>query len=177
MVTVEPIDVVRRRRVVTATESYIARAGKLLGRSFAAIPVLFDLAGRAAGMYRVNQGGRVIRYNPYLFAKAFADHLATTVPHEVAHYITDMVHGWRNVRPHGAEWQALMVAFGAEPSRTCAYDLAGVPLRTQRRHAYRCGCTTHRLTSRRHNQVRRGAMRYYCRHCGEQLIPADGQAP
>jgi SprT protein len=70
-----------------------------------------------------------------------------------------------------------MVAFGAEPSRTCAYDLAGVPLRTQRRHAYRCGCTTHRLTSRRHNQVRRGAMRYYCRHCGEQLIPADGQAP
>jgi predicted SprT family Zn-dependent metalloprotease len=25
--------------------------------------------------------------------------------------------------------------------------------------------------------VRRGAMRYYCRHCGEQLIPADGQAP
>jgi len=169
---VEPIGAPRRQRVIAATESYIGRAEMLLGRSFAAIPVLFDLTGRAAGMYRVSQKGRAIRYNPYIFAKAFADNLATTVPHEVAHYVVDVVHGWRNVRPHGAEWQAVMAVLGAEPSRTGAYDLTGVPVRTQRRHPYRCGCTTYQLTTRRHNQVRRGAIRYRCRRCGEELVAA-----
>jgi SprT protein len=172
VVTVEPIDELGRRMVVAATASYIARGRELFGGSFATIPVLFDLTGRAAGMYRVSRGQRVIRYNPYIFAKAFADHLATTVPHEVAHYLTDLVHGHSKVRPHGPEWRAIMKAFGAEPRRTGAYDLAGVPVRTQRRHPYRCGCTTHRLTSRRHNQVQRGTMRYYCRHCGAELTPA-----
>jgi SprT protein len=172
MPIVTPIDAAQRRRVAAATEGCIVRAGTLLGRHFAAIPVLFDLTGRAAGMYRVTRGARAIRYNPYIFAKAFADNLATTVPHEVAHYVVDVVHGWRNVRPHGAEWQAVMAVLGAEPSRTCAYDLAGVPVRIQRRHTYRCGCTTHELTSRRHNQVQRGAMRYHCRRCGEELVPA-----
>jgi SprT protein len=170
--TIDPIDDAQRRCVATATEDCIARAGIILGRRFATIPVGFDLTGRAAGMYRVTRRERIIRYNPYIFAKAFADNLATTVPHEVAHYVVDVVHGWRNVRPHGREWRAIMTAFGADPDRTHAYDLAGVPVRRQRRHPYRCGCTTHHLTTRRHNQVRRGAMRYHCRHCGEELVQA-----
>ncbi|MGD2062648.1 MAG: SprT-like domain-containing protein, partial [Nitrospirota bacterium] len=156
-----------------ATASYIARGRELFGGSFTTIPVLFDLTGRAAGMYRVTGGHPVIRYNPYIFAKAFTDHLMTTVPHEVAHYVVDMVHGARHVRPHGAEWRAVMTALGAEPRRTGAYDLTGVPVRRERRHPYHCGCTTHHLTSRRHNRVRRGAMRYYCRRCAQPLVPVD----
>ncbi len=55
------------------------------------VPVRFELQGRAAGMYRVHKGERVIRYNPYIFSKYFDDSLANTVPHEVAHYITDVL--------------------------------------------------------------------------------------
>jgi len=131
--------------------------------------VLFDLKGRSAGMYRVAGHRRVIRYNPYLFAKYPQDNLAVTVPHEVAHYVTDVLFGLRRVRPHGAEWQAVMRAFEADASRTADYDLTGIPVRTQRRFGYRCACFVHQLSTRRHNQVRRGAARYYCRACGEEL--------
>jgi len=169
MVTVEPIDEGQRRRVVAATADCLARAGEALGQRFAEIPVLFDLTGRAAGMYRVSRGERVIRYNPYIFAKALADNLANTVPHEVAHYVADLVYGRDHVRPHGAEWRRVMATLGADPGRTHAYDLSGVPIRNQRRHPYRCACTTHHLTTRRHNQALRGTVSYRCRHCGEAL--------
>jgi len=169
MVTVEPIDGGQRRQVVAATTDCLVRAGEILGRRFAEIPVLFDLTGRAAGMYRVSRGERVIRYNPYVFAKAFADNLANTVPHEVAHYVVDLVYGRDHARPHGPEWRQVMAALGADPGRTHAYDLSGVPIRTQRRHSYRCACTTHHLTTRRHYQVLRGTMTYRCRRCGGEL--------
>lgn len=172
VVTVEPIDAGQRRRVVAATADCLARAGKVLARRFAAIPVLFDLTGRAAGMYRVRRGQRVIRYNPYIFAKDLADNLATTVPHEVAHYVVDVVYGRGRVRPHGREWSEIMAALGADPGRTHAYDLSGVPVRAQRRHPYCCACTTHHLTTRRHHQVLRGTMTYRCRRCGGELTPA-----
>jgi SprT protein len=166
---IEPIHAGQRQQVIALTTDYIHRAGEIFARSFAPIAVTFDLKGRAAGMYRVDRRQRCIRYNPYLFAKYFDDNLAVTVPHEVAHYITDCVYGMRRIRPHGAEWQALMHAFGADAKRTCNYDLEGVPVRRQRRHAYQCGCRTHQLTTRRHNQILRGRVRYYCKACGGEL--------
>jgi len=112
---IEPIDAGQQRAVHLATERCLRRAGELCGRDFASIPVTFDLTGRSAGMYRVRHGRRSIRYNPYLFAKYFEDNLAVTVPHEVAHYVTDMLYGLHRVRPHGMEWQAVMRSLGVEP--------------------------------------------------------------
>jgi SprT protein len=167
--TVTPIGAWQRQHVVATTATYLTQAEAAFGRRFTEIPVLFDLTGRAAGMYRVRNDQRVIRYNPYIFAKAFAENLLTTVPHEVAHYVVDILRGERKVRPHGPEWRAIMSAFGADPARSHAYDLTGVPVRTQRRHPYRCACTTHHLTTRRHYQVLRGTMTYHCRRCGQAL--------
>lgn len=172
MGTIAPIGPARRAQVSRETRRYIEMAGAAFGRSFDPIGVLFDLGGRAAGMYRVHGGRRVIRYNPFLFAKYFEDNLAVTVPHEVAHYVTDMRYGIRNVRPHGAEWREAMALFGADPAVTCNYDLDGIPVRVQRRFSYRCRCTRHQLTTRRHNRVSRGEMRYFCRRCGAELVAA-----
>lgn len=169
MDAVAAIDEARRAAVVEATRAWIARAGVLYGRRFEPIPVLFDLKGRAAGMYRVQRGERVIRYNPYLFAKYPQDNLTVTVPHEVAHYITDRLYGLRRVRPHGREWRAVMQDFGVDPAAATDYDLAGIPTRSQRRHAYRCACLVHQFSTRRHNLVAQGA-RYRCRHCGDELV-------
>ena len=126
---VEPIDAGQQQAVRLATESCLRRAGGLCRRDFASIPVSFDLTGRSAGMYRVRNGRRSIRYNAYLFAKYFEDNLAVTVPHEVAHYVTDMLHGLHRVRPHGMEWQAVMRSLGVEPRACADYDLSGVPVR------------------------------------------------
>lgn len=167
---IEPIDREQQQRVISTTREYIFRAEEFYHRRFEMIPVNFDLKGRSTGMYRVQHGQREIRYNPYLFAKYFADNLAVTVPHEVAHYATDLIYGLRKIRPHGEEWRALMQAFGADASRTCDYDLEGVPIRAHQRHSYQCGCSDHKLTSRRHNKVLRGGIEYTCRQCGSRLV-------
>ena len=163
-------DTLQWARVVAETGKWIARAGQLYGRVFPEIPVRFDLEGRAAGMYQVRGGERVIRYNPHLFARYPRDRLEVTVPHEVAHYVTDMLFGQRAVRPHGAQWRAVMHAMGVDPRVTAGYDLAGIPVRRQRRFVYRCLCREHRLSACRHNRIRRGAMRYSCRSCDGELI-------
>ena len=166
---IQPIDHLQQQQVIAATEACIQRGGELLQRTFQPIPVAFDLTGRAAGMYRVQGRQRLIRYNPYLFAKYFDANLADTVPHEVAHYLVHMLYGLRKVRAHGPEWRELMALFGASPKATCNFDLTGVPVRTQRRFAYRCECSRHAITTRRHNQIARGAVRYFCKACRGEL--------
>lgn len=168
---VAPIDPAQQARVIAATEAYLVRAERIFDRPFERIPVLFNLRGRAAGQYRRSGKGACIRYNPHIFAKYFEDNVAVTVPHEVAHYVTDCVYGLNSIRPHGAQWRALMQTFEADASRTFSYSLEGVPQRTVQRHAYRCGCAIHQLTSHRHNRIRRGESRYLCRRCGEALVP------
>jgi SprT protein len=164
------LDAARRRQVCAATLACQQRAERLFQLGHKPIPVAFDLAGRAAGMYRVARRRAVIRYNPHIFARYFEHGLNTTVPHEVAHYITDRLYGIANVRPHGREWRAVMAALGAEARATVPMDLAGLPVRRQQRFSYRCACETHQLSACRHNRVTAGRARYFCRSCGAELV-------
>ena len=173
MDAIQPLNFAQQKLVIAGTVEFIHRAEDIFKRNFGIIPILFDLKGRSAGMYRIKKNGSAIRYNAFIFSKYFEDNLAVTVPHEVAHYITDAVYGLKNIRPHGKEWKQLMRLFDADPSRTCNYDLSGIPLRTTRRHAYCCACSTHQLTSVRHNRIRRGSARYYCRKCRQVLTEID----
>jgi len=166
----EPIDALQQVQVRQATQACVARAAGLFQRKFVVPPVQFDLSGCAAGQYRVLRGEAVIRYNPWIFARYFDDNVSETVPHEVAHFVVDQLWGLRRVRAHGAEWQSVMRALDAEPRATARYDLTGLPVRRQRRFAYRCACRAHQLTTCRHNRVQRGEARYHCRQCGHTLV-------
>jgi|GEM_PF-178690 len=177
--TVTPIGARRRQAVIDATARCLALAGRELDCEFVLPPVRFDLKGCAAGMYRVRGETGEIRYNPWLFARDFSGHLATTVPHEAAHYIVDMLHGLRRTRPHGREWRRIMHLLGAEARATGGYDLDGVPVRRLRRFDYACACGRHSLTSIRHRRIQDRRRRYYCRRCGGELVyaGAPGAAP
>lgn len=171
----------QRRQVIDLTCAYIRRAGELYELKLAEIPVTFDLSGRVAGSYRVAGGQRRIRYNPWLFARYFAQNLASTVPHEVAHYVTDSLFAGRiraagpaRIRPHGREWQAVMQKFGAQAERTCSYDMTGIPARRYTYYDYGCDCRQHRLGSRRHMKVLREQASYACRVCGGVLRCLQG---
>jgi len=177
MKNIEAINIKQQQQVVRQTHEYIERAEKIFDREFKLIPVKFDLIGRAAGMYKVIQDSRVIRYNPHIFAKYFEDNLALTIPHEVAHYVTDMEYGYRRsslfrrrrIRPHGEEWQNVMSEFGVDATRTCDFNLEGIPQRKHKVFAYACKCKQHELGSRRHNKVIKGKADYFCKHCGDKL--------
>lgn len=166
---VAPITAQQKQVVVAATYQCIALAREKLQRAFADIPVVFDLKGRAAGMYRSYQGVQLIRYNPWLFAKYFDDNVQNTIPHEVAHYLSDMLHGLRNIRPHGRQWGELMDILGAVPSRKHTYDLSGIPQRQLRRYPYRCACRQHEIGALRHRRIQRGQGFYLCRQCETNL--------
>lgn len=171
---IEPITSRQQQLVRDATSHYLTLAERIFRIELAPIAVEFDLAGRSAGMYRKQRGQCSIRYNAYLFAKYFDDNLTTTVPHEVAHYAADVLHGFHRIRPHGAEWQEIMRALGAEPRATARYDLDGIPVRRQQRFGYRCICSTHLLSATRHYRIVRRNASYLCRRCGTELVHLEG---
>lgn len=166
----EPIGESQRAQVRDATQGYVGRAESLFDRSFEPIPVLFDLAGSTAGMFKVVGSERCIRYNPWIFAKYFEENLRDTVPHEVAHYVVHQVYRRGRVRPHGPEWQAVMGAFGADPTVTFNLDISDIPQRRERRHRYLCACREHQISSTRHNRVLRKKATYQCRRCQGDLV-------
>ncbi|MCK4833657.1 MAG: SprT-like domain-containing protein [Gammaproteobacteria bacterium] len=169
----------QQRIVIDETQAYIERATVLFALRDMSVDITFDLKGRSAGMYRVRssknrmfsfkQPHREIRYNPYIFSKYFDDNYASTIPHEVAHYVTDILYGLRNIKPHGKEWKAVMDAFDADASVTADYDLSGIPLKKQSLFTYHCDCREHQLSSIRHNRIKKHRHQYYCRHCKQTL--------
>lgn len=169
MKTITPISESQQNQVLNCTHHYIDLAGKLFNRTFDNIPVNFKLTGRAAGMYHVKNYIRYIRYNPYIFSKYFDDNMQNTVPHEVAHYIADLVYGIRNIKPHGKEWSSIMRQFGVEPKVRCDYSLDGVPHYRHRRFDYSCQCRTHAISTRRHNMILKGNRQYFCTSCNSLL--------
>lgn len=169
--TVKPINLQQQAKVITRTHMYIDQATAFFQRKFKHVEILFDLSGRNAGMYRVHGSNRCIRYNPYIFSRYFEDSLITTVPHEVAHYISDSLYGLQKIRPHGQEWKDIMNLFGARPDVTGRYDLQGIPQRRQKRYTYFCQCMEHQLSSVRHNRIIKKQAQYFCKHC-HQLIQA-----
>ena len=167
------LDADQQQLVIDQTHHYLQRAEQLTQHRFNSIDIKFDLIGQAAGMYCVRQNKRWIRYNPFLFAKYFSDNIANTIPHEVAHYIVEQLYGIRGIKPHGKQWRQIMNLFGAEPSRTCHYNLQGIPHRRQRTYSYQCQCRHHQLSARRHNRIQLQGILYICRYCEQSLVPIE----
>ena len=174
---ISPLSAELQQEVVSKTRAYIEQASDLFDLKDKPVEISFNLKGRCSGMYRIKYGKsrifirqqREIRYNPYIFSKYFEDNYATTIPHEVAHYVTDIIYGLKNIKPHGKEWKAVMHAFDADASVTANYDLSGIPLKKQSLFTYQCECREHQLTSIRHNKIKKRRYQYYCNACKQTL--------
>lgn len=162
-----PLTAQQRQQICRMTDAFVERASKLYQQHFTPIAVHFDLKGRCAGMFCIQGRQKLIRYNPYIFAKYYDDNLHNTVAHEVAHYIVYQLYG-RRVQPHGAQWRRVMLDFKRDPSVYCNYDLQGIPVKKYQHIEYHCQCGVHKLTKIRHNRILKGA-RYYCKKCGKTL--------
>ena len=171
--SLQPLNDSQAREVQARVSHDIDRAQRILNVSLDRIEARLDLSGTTAGMYCYKGQHRWLRFNPWVFATDMPLHLKDTVPHEVAHYAIHQQFGRRKVKPHGPEWQSLMVALGANPSATYTADLSHIPVRRQRRHAYHCACRDHAVSSTRHNRIRAGRASYRCCFCGEALVASS----
>jgi len=114
------------------------------------------------------RGKSIIRYNLDIAGRQPEAFTAETVPHEVAHVVTEQLFG--KVKPHGNEWRSVMAHFGIPEAERCHdFDLQDIPNRGQRRWTYSCDCQTHQLSTTRHYRILRGTQKYLCRNCGQQL--------
>jgi len=196
MTKIHPVDEVVQRRVVIEVQRYIHLASTLYQKDFPPINIKFNIKGKVAGMYRcfykknkkkdthddkafiflqkwLPQKSREIRFNPWLFSKYPEDSWDNTIPHEVAHYISDCLYGLQNIKPHGIEWRNIMKHFDAEPIVRGDYSLEGIPVKKMRRYNYRCGCREVALSSIRHRKIQSGQQDFRCHDCRKILVLAD----
>ena len=118
----------------------------------------FNQRGRSAGSAHLQRN--IIKFNPILFSQNKQQFINQVVDHEVAHLIAYQHYG--KVRPHGKEWQHIMVnIFNCPATTTHSLDIKDV---IGKQFNYQCLCSTHQLTIRRHNKVLRGE-KYICRKC------------
>ena len=170
---IQPLTAEQQQQVREHTQRYIKQAVEHFDIKEKSVEIKFNIKGRTSGMYRVSQQltryKREIRYNPYIFSKFFEDNFKTTVPHEVAHFVTDIMFGLKNIKPHGKEWKAVMQVFGADAAVTSNYDLTGIPVKKLSLFTYQCSCREHELSSIRHNKIKLRRYTYYCNTCKQSL--------
>ena len=171
--TIQPLSIEKQQRVIDQTHHYIEQAAERYNIKSKPLDIVFNLKGRTSGMYRVShrlgRHSREIRYNSYIFSKYYEDSLNSTVPHEVAHYVSDLIYGLNNIKPHGNEWKAIMLDFNADAAVTANYDLTGIPQKKFSLYTYQCSCREHQLSSIRHNKINKKRFRYYCNYCKKLL--------
>lgn len=152
-----------QNQVTERVKQCITQANRRLNKRLTMPEVRFSQRGKVAGSARLQ--GWEVRFNPVLLKENPDAFLNEVVPHEVAHLVVFKLFG--KVRPHGREWQVIMQeVFGVAPRTTHSFDVSSVQGQT---FLYRCQCSEHLMTVRRHNKVQRGQAHYRCRQCGQTL--------
>jgi len=139
-------------------------------RQFPRPLVELDLRGQRAGVAYLQRN--LLRFNAQMYRDHSEDFLQQTVPHEAAHLIAHHLFGLA-IRPHGPEWQSIMVGLFKLPAqRYHDYPVK----RRGTRYLYRCQCADNiPFTPQRHAWVSRGRQ-YQCRRCGDLLHFTGQQA-
>lgn len=150
-------------------ESCFLLAEHYFGRPFARPMVNFNLRGRAAGVAYLTRNE--LRFNAALYRANETAFLAEVVPHEIAHLLVHHLWGENAgrapIRPHGPQWQQVMMqVFAVAPRRTHSFDISVL---AQNHYPYHCACSSYSLSVRRHNKILRGQARYHCRRCQQEL--------
>ncbi|MCG9745194.1 SprT family zinc-dependent metalloprotease [Shewanella sp. Isolate8] len=158
-----------QQRIVAAVESCYQTAEQKLGRSFPRPEVNFKLRGKSAGTAHLQLNK--LRFNPVLLEENPEEFVDQVVPHEICHLLAYRLFG--RVKPHGKEWQALMInLYGLTPRTTHSLNTASVAGQT---FDYACRCGVVPLSIRRHNKVQRQQTQYRCRRCKKTLSRVHDQ--
>lgn len=160
----------QRSDIIAETERYLEQTHLHFSLKPKPVPVSFNVKSSAWGYFAQKGSEYLIRYNPYLFSRYFAEGIRDTIPHEVAHYAVARLDPGRRCKPHGIEWQNIMRLFGVEnPRATHRSDVSAIPCRRQQRFSYTCACGDIELSATRHNRIQYKGAKYTCRKCGQSV--------
>lgn len=171
-----------KEKVNAKLRECIAIANKRYNINLKFPTVVYQKRGTTAGTATYSTW--TIDINPILLVENFDDMLNNTVPHELAHLITDTVYpeahergpmqltrrGWKRGKrsPHGTEWQSVMRVLGCNPSRTHSYDVTNARTREKVSYDYKCNCcgTILKMGPKRHATEQRMPGHYTHSSCG-----------
>ncbi|MGZ9899502.1 SprT family zinc-dependent metalloprotease [Shewanella gaetbuli] len=154
-----------QQQVLDKVEADYQAAERYFNRSFPRPQVQFTLRGKSAGTAHLQLNK--LRFNPVLLRENVTDFVSDVVPHEISHLLAYQLYG--RVKPHGKEWQSLMIKVFARAAKT-THQLNTTSVQGKQ-FDYFCDCGTVQLTIRRHNNIQRGKTQYRCRICLQSLKP------
>lgn len=140
--------------------------------------ILFSKRGTTAGVssFDYTAGYGHLNFNPIIMKDNWEE-FDQTVIHEVAHYCVSLLKGYissgRRRVIHGSDWKSMMRFLGGETRRCHSYNVRQSTRRTQRRWEYKCVCSTHMISTRMHNSIRRGQTRS-CVDCSTRIHYVEG---
>ena len=149
--------------VIQKVEQCFDYANERFNQHFDLPKISFKQRGKVAGSARLQSNE--LRFNPILLQDNLDIFINEVVPHEVCHLLAHQLYG--RVKPHGQEWQALMIdLYAVTPKTHHNMDIQKVAGEVFR---YYCQCGTLELSIRRHNKITRGKQNYICRKCHSVL--------
>lgn len=166
-----------QQRVADKVQESIKTVERYYNREFALPEISYTLRGVVAG--NANSDCWRIKINPILLKENVDDMVNHTVPHEVAHLITNTVYGYgREVKSHGWQWKTVMKVLGVQPHRCHSYDTSNSRVKTnvKNKFLYTCSCEHEHIIGpvrNRKMQLRLQANRpsgYRCRTCKSSLV-------
>lgn len=153
-----------KKEVANKIEETVSKLEQQLGRSLIRpTKIEYDLKGHTAGEA---WGAHKIRLNLALLNDPrYHDRMINqTLPHEVAHCVVSQLHPL--AKPHGYEWQVMMVRLGLPPDRCHQYETQSARKRNTRKYFYNCDCESgHAVSITIHRRITQGR-KYKCRECG-----------
>ena len=142
-------------------EDCFVQAEQFFNRPFKRATISTNLRGQRAGVAHLTT--QQLRFNALMYQQNEAHFLTHVVAHEVAHLIAHQLFGSR-IRPHGPEWQSIMVKVYQLPADRC-HNYA-LPTRKKRAYHYLCQCPNgHDLSPQRHARVQKQRSDYRCIKC------------
>ena len=123
----------------------------------------FNLRGVVAG--KASYFKRTLYFNLILAKENFLDFTSNTIPHEVAHLFTRKI--YPDSKPHGREWQRIMLTGGYKPVRCHSYDTQTIKAKRPQKitYPYTCKCgKKFNISKLIHGRIKAGQKRY-CVKC------------
>lgn len=119
-----------------------------------------------------------VRFSAPLWPRATPKERRETVIHEVCHIVAFQLafEKSRKIKPHGIEWQDLMLRCGIQPERT--HSVSNEGLSKRKRVSISCGCPGKSISVTPYVAGRMAAgTSYRCRTCKTTLKPPPGTKP